>query len=50
MKLHIWQMIMALLFPASLPKIVSGLRIGFTVTLLGVLLAEMFASMQGWDF
>jgi NitT/TauT family transport system permease protein len=50
MKLSHWQTIMTVLFPASLPEVVSGLRIGFTVTLLGVLLAEMFASKQGLGF
>ena len=42
-----WQTITTVLFPATLPEIVSGLRIGFTLTLLGVLLAEMFASKYG---
>jgi NitT/TauT family transport system permease protein len=35
------------LFPAALPEIVAGLRIGFSLTLLGVLLAEMFAAKHG---
>ena len=42
-----WQTILTVLFPATLPEIVVGLRIGFTLTLLGVLLAEMFAAKQG---
>jgi NitT/TauT family transport system permease protein len=42
-----WQTISTVLFPAAVPEIVSGLRIGFTLTLLGVLLAEMFASKAG---
>ena len=50
MKLSQGQTIMTVLLPASLPEVVSGLRIGFTVTLLGVLLAEMFASKQGLGF
>jgi NitT/TauT family transport system permease protein len=50
MKLSQWQTIMMVLFPATLPEIVSGLRIGLTVTLLGVLLAEMFAAKQGLGF
>jgi NitT/TauT family transport system permease protein len=33
-----------------LPEVASGLRIGFTLTLLGVLLAEMFAAKQGLGF
>jgi NitT/TauT family transport system permease protein len=45
-----WQTIATVLFPATLPEIVTGLRIGFTVTLLGVLLAEMFASKEGLGF
>ena len=35
------------LLPAALPEVFAGLRIGFSVTLLGVLLGEMFASKQG---
>ena len=44
MHLSPWQTIVRVLLPATLPEVVAGLRIGFTVTLLGVLLAEMFAS------
>jgi len=36
--------------PAALPEIVSGLRLGFSLTLLGVLLGEMFASQRGLGF
>ncbi len=39
-----------MLLPATLPEVVSGLRIGFTLTLLGVLLAEMFAAKAGLGF
>lgn len=35
------------LLPTALPEIVSGLRIGFALCLLGVLLGEMFASQAG---
>jgi len=38
------------LLPAVLPEVVSGLRIGFSVTLLGVLIGEMFASQRGLGF
>jgi NitT/TauT family transport system permease protein len=41
------QTIATVLFPATLPEVVAGLRIGFTLTLLGVLLSEMFASKYG---
>jgi NitT/TauT family transport system permease protein len=42
-----WQTIGTVLLPAALPEVFTGLRIGFTVTLLGVLLGEMFASKLG---
>jgi NitT/TauT family transport system permease protein len=41
------QTILTVLLPATLPEVVAGLRIGFTLTLLGVLLAEMFAAKHG---
>ena len=48
--LSIWQTILTVLLPATLPEVVAGLRIGFTLTLLGVLLAEMFAAKHGLGF
>jgi NitT/TauT family transport system permease protein len=33
--------------PGALPEIVSGLRVGFSLTLLGTLIGEMFASQRG---
>jgi NitT/TauT family transport system permease protein len=33
--------------PAAFPQIVSGLRIGLSLTLLGVLISEMFAAKRG---
>ena len=44
------QTVVTVLLPATLPEVVAGLRIGLTVTLLGVLLAEMFASKRGLGF
>jgi NitT/TauT family transport system permease protein len=38
------------LFPAALPEIVTGLRIGFSATLLGTLIGELFASDRGLGF
>jgi NitT/TauT family transport system permease protein len=38
------------LLPAALPEIVTGLRVGFSTTLLGVLIGELFASNQGLGF
>lgn len=36
--------------PAALQEIVTGLRIGFSLTLIGSLLAETFASQRGLGF
>jgi NitT/TauT family transport system permease protein len=44
------QTVFTVLLPATLPEVVAGLRIGFTLTLLGVLLAEMFAAKEGLGF
>ena len=35
------------LVPATLPEIVTGFRVGFSLTLLGTLIGEMFASQRG---
>lgn len=40
----------SILVPAVMPEIVTGLRIGFSLTLLGVLIGEMFASQRGLGF
>jgi NitT/TauT family transport system permease protein len=48
--LSLRQIVTHIILPATLPEVVSGLRIGFTVTLLGVLLGEMFASKRGLGF
>jgi len=39
-----------IVFPAALPEIFAGLRIGFSLTLIGTLLGEMFASQRGLGF
>jgi NitT/TauT family transport system permease protein len=39
-----------ILLPAALPEIVTGLRIGFSTTLLGTLIGELFASSKGLGF
>lgn len=43
-------MIARIVFPAALPEIFTGLRIGFSLTLIGTLLGEMFASQRGLGF
>ncbi len=47
MRLTPAQMFTGVLVPASLPEIVTGFRLGFSLTLLGTLIGEMFASQRG---
>lgn len=39
-----------ILVPACLPDIINGLRISFSLSLLGVLIGEMFSSQRGLGF
>ena len=39
-----------ILIPATLPEVFTGLRIGFSLTLLGIMLGELFASQRGLGF
>ncbi|MEI7713484.1 MAG: ABC transporter permease subunit [Rhodospirillales bacterium] len=39
-----------IVWPAALPEIFSGLRIGFSLTLIGTLLGEMFGSQKGLGY
>ncbi len=39
-----------ILIPAALPEIFTGFRIGFSLTLLGTLIGELFASDRGLGF
>ena len=50
LKLGQLEMVRTILFPAALPEIFTGLRIGFSLTLIGTLLGEMFASQRGIGF
>ena len=38
------------IFPSILPSLLTGLRLGFSLTLLGVILGEMFASRAGFGY
>jgi NitT/TauT family transport system permease protein len=44
------QTALCVLAPAVTPEIITGLRVGFALTLLGVLIGEMFASQRGLGF
>src|SRR5262249_14792056 len=50
LKLSQFRMICRIGIPAALPEIFTGLRIGYSVTLLGVLLSEMFGSSRGLGY
>ncbi|MFC7398126.1 ABC transporter permease [Chelatococcus sp. GCM10030263] len=43
-------MIARIVLPAAMPEIFAGIRIGFSLTLIGTLLGEMFASQRGLGF
>ncbi|WP_274519149.1 ABC transporter permease [Inquilinus limosus] len=50
MGLRTFEMVTRVLLPAAMPEIFAGLRIGFSLTLIGTLLGEMFASQRGVGF
>jgi NitT/TauT family transport system permease protein len=47
LKLGRSEMVRSILFPAAVPEIFTGLRVGFSLTLIGTVLGEMFASQHG---
>jgi NitT/TauT family transport system permease protein len=44
------QTALTIALPAVVPEVLAGVRIGFSLTLLGVLIGEMFASQRGLGF
>lgn len=50
MRLNPADMIARIVLPAAMPEIFAGIRIGFSLTLIGTLLGEMFASQRGLGF
>ena len=50
LKLTRFQTLRSVAFPAVMPELFSGLRIGYSATLLGVLFSEMFGSKSGLGF
>jgi NitT/TauT family transport system permease protein len=50
MRLSPGRTMLSILVPACLPDIVNGLRISFSLSLLGVLIGEMFSSQRGLGF
>jgi NitT/TauT family transport system permease protein len=50
MRLTAVQAMWSVLIPACLPEVINGLRLGFALSLLGVLIGEMFSSQRGLGF
>jgi NitT/TauT family transport system permease protein len=47
MRLSTSSFALRILIPATLPEIVTGIRVGFSLALIGTLLGEMFGSQRG---
>jgi NitT/TauT family transport system permease protein len=50
LRLGPWKMVGSVLLPAALPEIFTGIRVGFSLTLIGTLLGEMFGSQRGLGY
>src|SRR4029079_2502229 len=50
LKLNPAVMVRAILFPAAVPEIFTGIRVGFSLTLIGTVLGEMFAAQHGLGY
>jgi len=50
MRLSSGQVAATIALPAVLPEVMAGARLGFSLSLLGVLIGEMFASKRGLGF
>ena len=50
MRLGRWDRIRLILLPAALPEIVTGVRLGFSLTLIGTILGEMFGAQNGLGY
>lgn len=50
MKLGPTVMVREILFPAAVPEIFTGIRVGFSLTLIGTVLGEMFAAQRGLGY
>jgi NitT/TauT family transport system permease protein len=50
LKLSPTVMVRAILFPAAVPEIFTGIRVGFSLTLIGTVLGEMFAAQRGLGY
>lgn len=47
MRLSVWQTFLTIFVPATIPELVTAIRLSFSITFLGVMIGEMFASVHG---
>lgn len=50
LRLGWWQIVSAIVLPAIVPSVIVGFRLAFSLTFIGVVLGEMFASHAGLGF
>ena len=50
LKLRPTEMVRSVMFPAAVPEIFTGIRVGFSLTLIGTVLGEMFAAQHGLGY
>lgn len=50
MRLSQWTLARSIILPAAMPEIFSGIRVSFSLTLIGTLLGEMFGSQRGLGY
>jgi len=50
LKLDAQQTVRWVLFPAAVPETFTGIRVGFSLTLIGTILGEMFAAQHGLGY
>jgi len=50
MRLNIGQTFLLIYLPATIPEMVTAIRLSFSITFLGVMIGEMFASVRGLGY
>ncbi len=50
MRLPQWTVARAIIIPSALPEIFTGIRVSFSLTLIGTLIGEMFGSQRGLGY
>ncbi|MEA2640300.1 MAG: NitT/TauT family transport system permease protein [Chloroflexota bacterium] len=50
LRMQPWQVVGKIYFPSMAPTLVAGMRMGFSLAIVGVVLAELFASREGLGF